>query len=305
MNRRSIRPLAVAFAAFCAVLATALPSAADSTGRGAVHVDTVGIPVSWLRTPMLEPGRWYEFQTFDLRPTETTVFFVDTVMSIRTTNLVDGSTVAGADGCSTPGAASEIMRSCVRFYVNPSRYPTARSFWIWVRTWDTTTSGKASVRMQELTSPLGPPGTGSCGASADAGCWRLLSNDVDVGGLIVRDSELGEGLSGPVQFETTDLPGGGDIRPSILFAGQNDDVNANWRIRSNGDRLPSGFIPGGPGSHPRKVHLHAQWSGYGAEVGLHDEAGYATVIGAPFPAYGGPYRLLRNDRVTIDRGQQG
>lgn len=257
-------------------LLDAATASAQTLGAAFVAVDPLGYPMQVFQTPTLFTGAVYEFDTTDLQPSSST----DTVLSIRSYGTVDATTIAGADGVDCPGTPYSILRSCVRFTA-----PSTWKYWIWLRSWSTSSRGTADVRYRSC------PATGSCTAA-----WTTLGNDLSVGGLSQMGSAIGTAATN-VHFETTELPGsrrnGWSSAHVILFA-EGSGADKSWRLRPNappGTPLP---LPGQTGSHRRGIEGQAEFSGSAAYVW--GSTTPAVVISGPLSAYAsGPHRLFRND----------
>jgi hypothetical protein len=227
-----------------------------------VEIEPLGTPIVLLSTH-LEAGVWYEIQTANLTSRPFSVGSPDTILSIRNGVLASAETVAGADGCQTPGAEVDERRSCVRFQVDAARYPSGLNAGIWVRAFDEASAGGTDVRMQAVAGADAVPGED----------WTTLAVNRSFGGAVV--SNVGEGAEGPVRFETTLLPASDDVayHQLLIIPGGNDDPNENWRISS---------ASRGPGSHRRDIDGTAEWTGLGRTAGL--SASSAVVAGNTFPA---------------------
>ncbi len=283
-------------------LTTTSASAQGTVDTAFSYVDPVGAPLAIFRLPRLEPG-WYEIQTDNLEPLTMNALRADTVLTLRNNGGVNAKTNAGADDCATPGMAYTFYRSCVRFEIKNVR---RRRQWAWIRAWATMSPGTADVKIQRMASATAVPTDRNCTTGAvQSRCWTQLASNVTFGGMVVHGPRLGTRLSGPVKFETSERPGAGATAlPSyhaILFTGDNDDVEQNWRLRKN----RRGAINGGPKSHPNRVAGTAQWLGLGRKIGLSDTDPWSnTLIAGPTSAYAaGPFRFSRNDLVP--RFKQG
>ncbi len=269
------------------------------------YVDPVGAPIASVQTPVLQPGI-YELQTTDLQPLPTSVTAANTVVTLRDSALVNATTLAGASECYVPGSLFDFERSCFRFEVE-----TPTDYWVWIRSWITSSAGRTDVRIQGLPSMAAPTDDRDCTTSSMDGCWTALANDITFGGLVLNGAILGEGVGGLIQLETTEQPGDHVPRfPSvhaILFAGDNGDETAAWNLRSNGGVRPDGTYPGGPASHRSRVGGTAQWTGYGTDAGLSDANpnGHTVIAGPVGTGALSPLRVVRNDRITFVEPEVG
>lgn len=294
MNR-----LALTVAIAASLAGTAHAQQEGGVGNAFVRVDPVGVPIAVVRTPLLEPG-WYELQTFDLQGLPTSTLPPDTVVTVRGQSHVRAATLSGADACLTPGADAEILRSCVRFQHTGTR---ARRLHAWVRAWQTGAAGTASLRIQRVASGVSVPADVACTSEGQAGCWTTFATDVSFGGMVVRGSEVGGNVEGLMQLETTELPGAGEAPfPSwhaIMFGLNNDNIDNNYFLRRN-EPAPGGVMRGAPNTHPSGVGGTAIWTGEGRRRGFRERnRDNTTIIAGPILAHAaGPFRLLRNDRVS-------
>ncbi|MBL8951250.1 MAG: hypothetical protein JNK82_10765 [Myxococcaceae bacterium] len=274
-----------------ALSAAAEPTVPGSTrtgefGKAKVAIDLTGVGVHEVGLSLV-PGSWYELQTHNLRPGPATVVSPDTVLSVvhvTDSATFESVTIAGADGCSTPGAAPDFARSCVRFQAPSATTPgsTTPHVLAWVRAYDTGFSGIANVRLQQVSSATQVPTERDCTVTITTNCWRVRSRDASFGGLVM--SPAGTTFSGLLHFETTHLPGTPVANQSIwLIAGKTGDLANNWK-RLSGSR-------GRPSSHRRAVAGTAEWLARGSDVGLSNAL---TVVAGVTNTFA-PIRLIQND----------
>ncbi|MDQ3032889.1 MAG: hypothetical protein M3Y87_10765 [Myxococcota bacterium] len=272
-----------------AVVLLAAPSRVAFAQTAWVMTDPVGAPVFVGPTPTLEPGKCYEVQT------STTA---DTVLSIRDSFLTSGTTLAGADDCATPGNGSyDLMRSCSRFCVDPSVYPSARIFWVWARSWIASEAGTGDVIIEEIAS-LGTSVTlGICSDTTTevrTTCFTRFAENVSFGGVSVNQTVAGD----YVQYETTERPSAGESSHVIVFAGGNNLLDQNWQIVTNGPISDPWIGSGNIDSHRTGVGGTAEYNGINPVPASWNQY---TVVAGPIEAVAaGAFRVLRNDYVVED-----
>ncbi len=292
----------------------ALAQTHAQNGAGAVVRHGAGATVAIVRTPTLAPDTWYELQSYDLQPLPPNVADPETVITVRGGRTVDAHTIAGADGCATPGGSGRTDQSCVRFRT-PDLLGPLRLF-VWVRAAETAMAGTARLRIQRVDSDSAVPQRDNCEGWPAAHCWFELGRAENApgsliqpqpvsafafGGLVVPISMLGDGLGGPLQLETTPYRDSARHAPQqmILFAGEHSDAGADWFLAPNASPF-SGAPLGGPSSNARSTYGTAHYIGTLAELRRQQEG--APELRTVVVSSNTGVQLLRNDRILLSQG---